>query len=44
MKLKYIIYLLLLILIGGAIAYRFGTNKAQQAASEVADQADRHRL
>jgi membrane fusion protein (multidrug efflux system) len=33
MKLKYIIYLLLLILIGGAIAYRFGTNKAQQAAS-----------
>lgn len=33
MKLKYIIYLILLITIGGAIAYRFGKNKAQQAAS-----------
>ena len=33
MKLKYIIYLILVILIGGAIAYRFGKNKAQQAAS-----------
>ncbi|WP_395625643.1 efflux RND transporter periplasmic adaptor subunit [Daejeonella sp.] len=33
MKLKYIIYLLLAILIGGAIAYRFGKNKAQQSAS-----------
>ena len=33
MKLKYIIYLLLAILIGGAIVYRFGKNKAQQSAS-----------
>jgi membrane fusion protein (multidrug efflux system) len=33
MKLKYIIYLILVILIGGAVVYRFGKNKAQQAAS-----------
>lgn len=32
MKLKYIIYLILVILIGGAVAYRFGKNKAQQSA------------
>jgi membrane fusion protein (multidrug efflux system) len=33
MKLKYIIYLILVILIGGAVAYRFNKNKAQQSAS-----------
>lgn len=33
MKLKYIIYGILVILIGGAVAYRFGKNKAQQSAS-----------
>jgi len=33
MKLKYIIYLILVILLGGAVAYRFGKNKAQQSSS-----------
>jgi membrane fusion protein, multidrug efflux system len=33
MKLKYIIYLILVILLGGAVAYRFGKNKAQQSTS-----------
>lgn len=33
MKLKYIIYLILVILLGGAVAYRFGKNKAQQTTS-----------
>ena len=32
MKVKYIVYLLIVILVGGAIAYRFNKNKAQKAS------------
>jgi membrane fusion protein, multidrug efflux system len=32
MKVKYIVYLLIVILVGGAVAYRFNKNKAQKAS------------
>ncbi len=33
MKVKYIVYIIIVILVGGAVAYRFNKNKAQKASS-----------
>jgi membrane fusion protein (multidrug efflux system) len=33
MKVKYIVYIIIVILVGGAVAYRFGKNKSQKPAS-----------
>jgi membrane fusion protein (multidrug efflux system) len=33
MKVKYIVYIIIVILVGGAVAYRFGKNKAQKSAA-----------